>query len=108
MNAVMNGLRWAARSDALKEPHPADLLHYVGFRDDEDQDRYWNATRIFGRPDMMHQNWDIYAADDVAPGDTVVHANGEWDRPPRSFSTEAEQNRRTRAAERGTPVGGSR
>lgn len=68
------------------------LVHFVGFRDD----RYWNAVRVFGAPDMVHRNWDIYAANDVAPGDLAVHATGEADRPPRSFSSEAEANRRAR------------
>ncbi|MXP31500.1 hypothetical protein [Parerythrobacter jejuensis] len=70
----------------------ACLLHFVGFRDD----RYWNAVRVFGLPDMIHRNWDVYAAQDVAPWDIVVHADGSWDRPPRSFSTEAELSRRSR------------
>lgn len=68
------------------------LLHFVGFRND----RYWNAVRVFGLPDMIHRNWDVYAANDIAPGDTVVHATGDSDRPPRSFSSEAELNRQKR------------
>ncbi|MEW4448749.1 hypothetical protein [Qipengyuania sp. JC766] len=70
----------------------ARLVHFVGFRDD----RYWNAVRVFGPPDVIHAAWDRYAADDVAPGDVVVHATGEADRPPRSFSTEAARNRAQR------------
>ncbi|MDC0886534.1 hypothetical protein OAS19_01935 [Altererythrobacter sp.] len=45
---------------------------------------------------MIHRNWDVYAANDVAPWDLVVHADGAWDRTPRSFSTEAENNRKLR------------
>ena len=80
-----------------REPHPARLVHFVGFRDD----RYWNAAAVFGPPDMIHRNWDIYAANDVALGDIVVHATGEWNRKPRSFSAEAQANRTARAR-RGT------
>ncbi|UIP06629.1 hypothetical protein LY632_13225 [Erythrobacter sp. SDW2] len=70
----------------------ARLVHFVGFRDD----RYWNAVRVFGPPDMIHEAWDRYAADDTAPEDLVVLAEGEWDQPPRSFTVEAEMNRRAR------------
>ena len=71
---------------------PVRLVHFVGFRDD----RYWNAVRVFGPPDMIHRVWDVYAANDIAPGDLVVFAQGEADRPPRSFSTEAEKSRAAR------------
>ena len=81
-----------------RPPTAARLVHFVGFRDD----RYWNAVRVFGPPDMIHRNWDVYAANDVAPGDIVVHAIGEWTAMPRSFSTEAEVNRRRRRGARGT------
>ncbi|QWC56440.1 hypothetical protein F7D01_04435 [Erythrobacter sp. 3-20A1M] len=74
-------------------PEPVRLVHFVGFRDD----RYWNAVRVFGPPDMIHPVWDMYAANDVAPGDTVVFATGEADRAPRSFSSEATRNRAARA-----------
>lgn len=68
------------------------LVHFVGFRDD----RYWNAVRIFGPPDMIHEAWDRYAADDCAPEDLVIFAEGEWDQPARSFTVEAEANRRAK------------
>lgn len=68
------------------------LVHFVGFRDD----RYWNAVRVFGPPDMIHEAWDRYAADDTAACDLVVFAEGEWDQRPRSFSVEAETSRRAR------------
>lgn len=57
-------------------------VHFVGFRDD----RYWNAVRIWGVPDFVHITWDRYAGQDIAPGDTVVFANGEWTQAPRPFS----------------------
>ncbi len=72
----------------------AAIIHFVGFRDD----RYWNAVRIWGAPDMIHEVWDCYAADDVAHDDLVVFAEGEWDQAPRSFTVEAEQARRARRA----------
>ena len=68
------------------------LVHFVGFRDD----RYWNARRVFGPPDMIHRDWDRYAADDVPPGDTVVFAEGEWNQRPRSFTVEAARSRAKR------------
>ncbi len=57
-------------------------VHFVGFRDD----RYWNAVRIWGEPGFIHETWDTYANDEVAPGDTVIFATGEWNKAPKSFS----------------------
>jgi hypothetical protein len=52
-------------------------VHFVGFRDDS----YHNAVKVFGLPDFYHRYWDRRAADDVAPGDTVVFARQkDWDR----------------------------
>nr|WP_192895944.1 hypothetical protein [Parerythrobacter lutipelagi] len=68
------------------------LVHFVGFRDD----RYWNALRIFGPPDMIHRDWDRYAADDVAPDDLVVFAIGDANQKPRSFTVEAARSRANR------------
>ena len=76
-------------------PDPPPLLHFVGFRDD----RYWNAVRVFGLPDYIHRTWDRYAADAVALCDLVVHAEGEADRAPRSFSVEAASKRAERRSE---------
>lgn len=45
---------------------------------------------------MIHEAWDQYAADETAPGDVVVFAQGEWDQPPRSFTVEAAMKRRER------------
>lgn len=77
----------------------AALLHFVGFRDD----RYWNAVRVWGAPDMIHEAWDNYAADDTAPGDIVIFAYGEWNQKPRSFTVEAARSKMARAAERSRP-----
>ncbi len=84
----------------MRGPHRAGmtvrLTHFVGFRGD----RYWNAVRVFGPPDMIHRDYDIYAANDIAPGDVVVFARGPADQRPRSFSVEAQANRRSRDAAR--------
>ena len=61
---------------------PLPLVHFVGFRDD----RYWNAVKIWGVPDYVHITWDWYADQDIAPGDTVIFAKGEWTQPKRSYS----------------------
>ena len=92
----MGGARRAETEAGDRAAEIVPLVHFVGFRDD----RYWNAVRVFGPPDVVHRNWDPYAAGDVAPCDTVVHATGEWSRAPRSFSMEAERNRRARRGTR--------
>ena len=76
------------------------LLHFVGFRDD----RYWNAVRVFGPPDMLHRDYDVYAANDIAPGDMVVFARGPADQSPRSFSVEAQASRAGRNRNRIMPL----
>lgn len=58
------------------------ITHFVGFRDD----RYWNAIKIWGRPHYIHPGWDLRARRDIAPGDTVVFADGRWTDPPRRQS----------------------
>ncbi|NVD44989.1 hypothetical protein [Qipengyuania atrilutea] len=81
------------------------LVHFVGFRDD----RYWNAVKVFGPPDMIHRDWDYYAAGDVIAGDTVIFADGDWRRTPRSFSAEAQTSRERRRQRRsGTSHRGAR
>ncbi len=69
-----------ARSDFSVGQRAA--LHFVGFRDD----RYWNAVKVWGKPDFYHITWDRYAVQDVAPGDIVVFAKGDWQQEPRSYS----------------------
>ncbi|MDN3646165.1 hypothetical protein QWY75_08095 [Pontixanthobacter aestiaquae] len=73
------------------------LVHFVGFRDD----RYWNAVRIWGEPDMIHEAWDMYAENDTAPGDIIIFAEGEWNQKPRSFTVEAARSREARRIGRG-------
>lgn len=66
----------------MRQAEPQPLVHFVGFRDD----RYWNAVKVWGVPDYVHIVWDCYASHDMAPGDTVVFAKGEWPQPKRSYS----------------------
>ena len=61
--------------------------------------------RVFGPPDVIHMAWDRYAADDVAPGDIVVFADGEWNQEPRSFVVEAARPGIVRAAKAVAPDG---
>ncbi|WP_228242840.1 hypothetical protein [Porphyrobacter sp. GA68] len=72
------------------------LIHFVGFRDPQ---RWANAERVFGPPDFTHADWDRHALGDIAPGDLIIHATGDWFDAPRSFSREAA---RSRAARQGT------
>jgi hypothetical protein len=62
----------------LNQPNPA--LHFVGFKDD----RFNNAVRVFGQPDFVHRVWDLRAAADVAPDDTVLFAQYH-DQPPTPY-----------------------
>jgi hypothetical protein len=68
-------------------------LHFVGFRAKSDGERYWNAVRIWGQPDFVHEMYDMYAQDDIAPGDTVIFAKGDWQQEPRSM-TKIRQSKR--------------
>lgn len=54
-------------------------VHFVGFRDD----RYWNAVKVWGRPDFIHRGYDLRARRDTHPVDTVVFAEGPADQEPR-------------------------
>ena len=57
-------------------------VHFVGFRGEE----YWSAVKIWGRPGFIHMGWDMRAHREIAEGDTVVFAKGEWSQPPREKS----------------------
>lgn len=76
------------------------LLHFVGFRPRRNWDRYWNAVRIWGEPDMLHEAWDCYAENDTAPCDTIIFADGPADQKPRSFTVEAARSRDARTSGR--------
>jgi hypothetical protein len=47
-------------------------VHFVRFRGEE----YHSAVRVFGLPDFVHIQWDRFARELIAPGDTVVFARG--------------------------------
>jgi hypothetical protein len=49
------------------------MIHFVGFKND----RYYNAVKVFGKPDFIHRHYDHRAFADFAPGDTVVFADGD-------------------------------
>jgi hypothetical protein len=57
-------------------------VHFVGFRDD----RFWNAVRVFGRPDFIHRRWDQRARREITSGDTIVFATGDERQPPARFN----------------------
>ncbi len=52
-------------------------VHFVGFRGAE----YRGAVAVWGRPDFFHYTNDPRWPGDVAPGDTVVFADGCEARP---------------------------
>ena len=52
-------------------------LHFVGFRGDE----WWSAVKIFGKPDFIHPKWDSRARREIAEGDVLVFATGDFDQP---------------------------
>ena len=58
------------------------VVHFVGFRGDE----YVRAMRVFGRPEYIHRGWDLRARREIAEGDVVVFAKGEFDQQPRVMS----------------------
>lgn len=49
------------------------MIHFVRFKDD----RYFNAVKVFGKPDFIHRFWDYRAVCEVCEGDTVVFAEGD-------------------------------
>ena len=57
-------------------------IHFVGFRDE----RYYNAVRVWGRPDFIHYVWDRRAQRDIADGDTIVFAKGDANQEPSRFN----------------------
>ncbi len=68
-------------------------LHFVGFKDPryEKDERYWQAVKVFGRPDFLHRGWDLRAKQEIAEGDTIIFAKGTSDQEPsvRSYDDSA-------------------
>lgn len=64
------------------------ITHFIGFKDD----RYWNAVRVFGRPNYFHAGWDLRSRGEIADGDLVVFAEGTErdERRTKSYSTPIE------------------
>ena len=54
------------------------MVHFIGFKGDE----YARAQRVFGPPDFVHRLYDarVKHGGEVAPGDTLIFANGEEQR----------------------------
>ncbi|GEM_PF-2886962 len=63
---------------AKRHDRPGPCLHFVGFRGEE----FWSAVKIWGQPHFIHIGWDRRAAQDMAPGDLVVFAKGDWTQAP--------------------------
>lgn len=61
---------------------PMPLVHFVGFQDD----RYWNAVKIWGSPHYIHPGWDMRALREIGTDDVVIFANGDWRQEPRRRS----------------------
>lgn len=57
-------------------------IHFVGFTDD----RYWNAVKVFGLPDIVHRLWDYRAKAEIVPGDIVIFAKYDPSDQPTDFS----------------------
>lgn len=55
-------------------------VHFIGFRDPQ---RWANAARIWGEPDIVHHVWDQRARREIANCDTLVFAKYDPDRPSR-------------------------
>jgi hypothetical protein len=53
-------------------------IHFIGFRDPQQWD---SAARVWGQPDIVHYVWDHRAKGDVAPGDVLVFAKYDFDKP---------------------------
>ena len=53
-------------------------IHFIRFRDD----RYWNALKVWGKPDFFHRVWDIRAQQEVVPGDIAIFATKDDSHDP--------------------------
>lgn len=58
------------------------VVHFVGFKDD----RFWNAVKVFGYPHFFHRWWDVRAEQELAPGDTMVFADGNEFQTPNKYT----------------------
>lgn len=65
-----------------------NTIHFVGFKDPryEKDERYWRAYRVWGQPDFFHRGWDNRAKHEIADGDTIIFAKGDWRQEPSLYS----------------------
>jgi hypothetical protein len=64
------------------------MMHFVGFKDN----RWFNAVRVFGKPDFIHRRWDYRAVSEVCDGDTVIFADGDEHSPIDQYSFDDSAN----------------
>ena len=64
------------------------MWHFVGFKND----RYYNAIKVFGKPDFIHRRWDVRATHEVCDGDVVVFADGDEYSPVDPFAFDDSAN----------------
>lgn len=62
-------------------------LHFVSFGDD----RYWNAVKVFGKPDFYHRTWDRRARAEIVEGDIAVFAVGSIEDEPKPIGWDDSQ-----------------
>lgn len=64
------------------------IVHFVRFERFDQQ--FSNAERVFGPPAFLHRNWDTRAQREIADGDIVVFAKGDYDQPTSRFNGDDE------------------
>lgn len=57
-------------------------VHFIGFNDD----RVWNAIKVWGKPDFWHRVWDYRAQVEVVEGDIAIFASGNEKDEPKLYS----------------------
>ncbi len=63
-------------------------LHFVGFKNE----RFYNAIKVFGKPDFIHRFWDNRAVAEVQPDDVVVFADSNEFQPINPFAFDDSAN----------------
>lgn len=57
-------------------------IHFIGFKND----RYWNAVKVFGKPDFYHRYWDDRAQSMIVDDDIAIFADGDDSKIPQMYS----------------------
>lgn len=57
-------------------------VHFIGFNDE----RYWSAVRIWGKPHFIHRRWDRRAKREICDEDILVFAEGNWTDSPSKYN----------------------